>query len=490
MLLILISLSFISNIGQEILPVWSKTPPVETLPVEHQDFWVEFFPDTPYHIGDILSVRISYTGEENIGNSEIQIALADQPDEVLAATTFSPGNQQATFYWLLDTSNLQPGFLSFIFKIPDMDQTWQKGLTLLSSPPGRPGEWASVHSGCCIIHYVPGSDVENDLAQILKILEEQVSAAREQFSPVLDPAQDPLSEPLSLVLIPIVVGHGGFATDTAVITYSQRNWAGIDLEYLAHHEIVHVLDRKLNPGPRPSLFSEGIAVYLTGGHYRQGDALLRVAALLESGLYVPLSDITDTFYAAQHEIGYMEAAGFVAYLSEILGWERFLEFYFSFPDGDSDSEIIETALISQFGKDFVQIEQDFLAYVSTLTPEDEDKEDVQLTIETYNQIRRYQAMMIPGAHFQTAWWPPIDQVLDEDIPGDYAFREKSPVNIIIENQFLEIHTHLDLQEYEQAAEKLDKIVTHLDRIEANNTSHSHYDIGWPLPGISRTPFSP
>jgi hypothetical protein len=41
------------------------------------DFQVEFFPTAPYHIGDTLSARVTYTGLNEVGGVEITLALAD-----------------------------------------------------------------------------------------------------------------------------------------------------------------------------------------------------------------------------------------------------------------------------------------------------------------------------------------------------------------------------------------------------------------------------
>jgi len=443
------------------------------------DFIVEAFPDAPYHIGDFLSFRVTYTGSEAIRGEEINLSLAASPEDVIQTVTFSNHSQEAVFYWVVDTTSYQPGWLAFHFSMPERNQEWTYGVQLLPAPPGRPSEWVTVHTACCTIHYLPGSDAEDQIGIIQQILEEQASEALDQFSSQIDPDENPLANPLPLVLIPIVVGQGGFATETAVLTYTSRNWVGIQLEMLAHHEIVHVIDRTINEGSRPSLFSEGIAVYLAGGHYRKGDALERAAALLEQDLYLPLAEFTNDFYAAQHEISYMQAAGLVAYLVEIWGWETFLNFYFNLPDEEvSDFEIISSALEAAHGMGLEDLEQDYINYLASLSPGEEVKKDVRLTVETYDLIRRYQSLVVPSANFRSAWWPPIDKMLEEDIVGDYAYREKSPLNVIIETLFLEIHQAFESGNFEQIEINLSTIKNHLDQVESDGGIPSHYDLGW------------
>jgi hypothetical protein len=268
----------------------------------------------------------------------------------------------------------------------------------------------------------------------------------------------------------------------AVVTYTGRNWVGSSFETIAHHEIVHVLDRKLNDeGPRPSLLSEGIAVYLSGGHYRDGDPLLRASALVALGKYIPLEELADNFYNAQHEISYMEGAALVAYLAELWGWEGFLDFYFNLEEGRSDSMIISTALEEKAGMNLSQLENDFTSYLNTLNPDESVISDVRLTIEAYDMIRRYQTAMIPSAHFRTAWWPPIDEVLEMGITGDYDRREKTPLNMIIEIHLMEIQKAFSVQNYQRIESDLDLLDKYLDIIETSGEYPSHYHLGWPLP---------
>ena len=460
-------------------------------PALESEFVVEFYPVAPYHVGDILSARVTYTGPSEILSSEITIALADQPDQVLATASFSQFRRQAVFYWFLDTQGSNPGFVDFRFTLPESGTTWTEGVHLLPDPGNREATWSVAHTPCCTVHYLTGTDAEAYLFKITQVLEERSAIALEQFAAAGVFEESPLAEPLPIVLIPIVVGHGGFATDEAVLTYSHWNWAGIEFEILAHHEIVHVIDRLVNTeGPRPSLLVEGLAVYLSGGHYREGDHLQRAAALLSLGMYLPINEIVNDFYAAQHEIGYMQAAALVAYLEGLWGWETFIDFYFNLPEGPSDGVIISTALEDRFGLDLAALEENFIAYLETLEIDPGVKDDVRLTVDAYDTLRRYQTLAIPTAHFRSAWWPPVRQMREAGIVGDYAYREKAPLNVIIEQYFLEVHDGLRNEDYAQATTALaniDRILTHIEK--AGGTL-SHYSIGWPLrlhPGMHIRP---
>ncbi|MFW5714495.1 MAG: hypothetical protein ACOCYU_07475 [Brevefilum sp.] len=454
------------------------------------DFNVEFFPVPPHHVGDHLSLRVTYSGPEDIGGRKISIALADQPSQTLETATFAQYSNQAIFYWMLDTEGLEPGFLNFLLEIPEMDLSWKTGVNLLPNHRDETWNWAKVHTNCCTIHYMTGTDAEEDIVEIQQILETQTNEALEQFESKMDDNQTALEEPLSLVLIPTVIGQGGFATDIAVMTYSERNWAGTEFSNIAHHEIVHVLDRHLNDGPRPSLFSEGLAVYFADGHYRDGDPLQRAAALLSIDRYIPITDFVDDFYAAQHEISYLEAGGLVAYMVEIWGQDAFLDFYFNLPEAERDSESISNALEEQYNMNLEELESEFIAYLETLNPAPEVEDNVRLTIETYDMMRRYQKIQIPSAYFRKAWWPPVNRVLEMGIVGDYAPREKTPSEVIIEALFLEVYPALNSDKHQLVEESLDEIAQLLDKAENQADAFSHYSLGWPTHMLTSKSFGP
>ncbi len=149
---------------------------------------------------------------------------------------------------------------------------------------------------------------------------------------------------------------------------------------------------------KPSMLVEGLAVYLSGGHYKPEPLLPRLAALLppEAGCmpvaqalaggsaqavssrlcglnrYIPLEDLLDHFYFAQHEIGYLEAGSLVEFMVDTWGWTAFSSFYRDIhplenptaqPAGTdlSQSRAVEAALQRHFGLTLAQLEARFLA---------------------------------------------------------------------------------------------------------------------------------
>lgn len=470
----------------------TNVQPKDPLLIEDpQEFEVEFFPVAPYNIGDLISVRVTYTGTDEIPDEEITVSHLDQPQSVLGSEKFNRYDQQADFYWILDTSTFQPGFIRLLFEIPEMNLSWEEGINLLPSEKAKDNNWVTVNTDCCVVHYIENTDAAQDISQIQEILEETAEKALAQFYPSGIPEVNPLKGEIQLVLVPAILGHGGFATDTAVVTYTDRNWVGSSFETIVHHEIVHVLDRKLNDeGPRPSLLAEGIAVYLSGGHYRDGDPLLRVSALIKMGKYIPLETLANDFYSFQHEIAYMEGAALVAYLVELWGWEGFLDFYFNLEQKRNPSATISAALENESGMDLDRLEDEFMTYLNTLEPGERVISDVRLTIEVYDMIRRYQTAVIPSAHYKTAWWPPIDRMIEMEITGDYGQREKSPLNILVENRFIRMQGAFAAEDYQRVQNELDKIDHYLNIIENSGNTPSHYDLGWPLPHQPLIPTTP
>ncbi len=471
--------------------VFGNAPAADHNTITADDFAVSFFPAAPFYVGDLLSARVTYTGNADVKQKEIQLALSETPEETLATTTFSAYRSEAIFYWAIDTSTFAPGFFDVTFTIPEIGLTWEAGLNLLPAQSDRETTWLSLETPCCNIYYLSGTDAEEDIAQIESILETETDQVIAQFFPEGVPAESvPFSTTLDLVLVPSVVGHGGFATDEAVMTYSHHNWAGTHLASLAHHEIVHVVDRFLNDGPRPSLLAEGLAVYLSGGHYREGPLIEQAAALIELGDYLPLTEITDDFYAAQHETSYIEAGALVAYLVQQWGWDTFIDFYFTLPEESSHSASISAGLMNLTGQDLSQLEADFIAYLKTQTPGEAVREDVRLTIAVYNSLRRYQTLAVPYAHFRTAWWPAPRIMRSQGIVGDYLPQEKSPFNIIMENLLIEIHKGLDAGTYQTAEANLILFNQYLDLVEDPDVPLSHYALGWPLPNLPDGKFLP
>ena len=78
---------------------------------------------------------------------------------------------------------------------------------------------------------------------------------------------------------------------------------------------------------------------------------------INTGKYVPISDLIarSKFYKVPSQIGFMEAASFVAYLIEKGGFEKFRELY---AHSSSEKEFKET-LKGLYGKNIYQMEEEW-----------------------------------------------------------------------------------------------------------------------------------
>ena len=148
--------------------------------------------------------------------------------------------------------------------------------------------WVTTTTDSAIIHVVSGTAAHRDLEFITGI----VDAAIQQASQTL--GEEP-AEKLTLYLIERVIGQGGYAGGVMVISYLDRDYAGDGFYEVLVHESVHLIDRQFARNRIPFL-GEGVAVWATGGHYKQEDIDARVAALVRSGLYVPLPELINDFY--------------------------------------------------------------------------------------------------------------------------------------------------------------------------------------------------
>jgi hypothetical protein len=245
------------------------------------------------------------------------------------------------------------------------------------------------------------------------------------------------------------VGHGGFASNEISISYLNRNYAGNDFARVLHHEMVHILDGRLGGEMRPSILVEGLAVYLSGGHYKEEPILARAAALLQLGWFIPLKSLTDSFYTSQHEISYLEGAALVQYLVDSYGWEAFNRFYRDIHPQSSgnQSEALEAALKVHFDLSLEELEQQFKDYLAQQPVENAVRIDLQLTVAFFDTIRRYQQLLDPSAYFLTAWLPSSDLMRERGIVADYLRRPTAPWNISIERLLVKADRALKAGDY-------------------------------------------
>lgn len=324
----------------------------------------------------------------------------------------------------------------------------------------RNARWESVVTECCSLNYITGTDAARDLDQLTQITDTILERLSLLGSGVGE-------EKIPVVIIPRTMGHGGFADDMLYVSYLDRNYAGSAFDMVLPHEIAHWYDRKLGGDLRPTLFIEGLAVYLTGGHFKPEDLIPRAAALLPLNWYLPLQPLADSFYPSQHEIGYLEAGALVQYMVDTYGWEAFDAFYRDIHPAPSgrQSEAIDLALQKHFDLTFDQLESAFLAHLESQPLDLTHIEDVRLSVQFFDTVRRYQQMFDPSAYFQTAWLANASVMRQKNITADYLRHPDGILNHYLEDLLVEADKALRSGYYNDADQKLKTLNVMLDILE-------------------------
>ncbi len=397
---------------------------------------MQVHPDGALYLGDQVSFEVIAPEGFPAAGKKAEVRLGGPEGALIGGGEFGPFGLderiQATVLWGWDTSGLAAGehILTFIIR-PD-GPLWSETFTLLPygqlSSAERQAHWESAQNGCCIVHYITGTAAERDLPDLLTMFDDQADLAASRLGVLI-------GQKVEVALIPRVLGHGGFAGEGITLSYLDSNYAGGSREMLFHHELVHILDTRLGGGLRLPFLIEGLAVFLTGGHFKPEPLLQRAAALLppEPGcgvpdeknateacgleMYIPLPELIDFFYQQQHETGYLEAGAFTAYLVEKYGWSAFSNFYRDIHPGDAsngepqpDSSFVDAAAERHFGFSLEQLEQGFIERLKAERLTLEWAEDLRLAATFYDRVREYQLSFDPSAYFLHAWLPPIEQM--------------------------------------------------------------------------------
>ena len=316
--------------------------------------------------------------------------------------------------------------------------------------------WVTAENDCCEVHVVTGTAAYRDLTDLLTMLDQAAAQAAARLG-------EPLKQKIEIYFVDRVIGQGGYAGSAMVISYLDRQYNGQGLYETLVHESVHVIDRQFAP-QRISFLAEGVAVWATGGHYKPEDLNMRNAALMAIGEYVPLTNLVNDFYPVQHEIGYLEAGGFVEYLVNTYGWSRFRDFYsnVTLDDAASVAGALDLNLQSYYNKSLVEMEAEWQSYLSALVVEETAVTDLATTIRYYDVMRRYQIHYDPTAYFLTAWLPYPEDVEESGNTADLTRRPRAEVNITLEAMLASADEALRSSDYNLANVLLDSITRVLD----------------------------
>jgi hypothetical protein len=457
-----------------ILPSSSPTAEPSPTPDPASTFTVRYHPDHALYVGDQVSWEVIAPDVVDVSGQAVTVWVDGQPVGPFGPLEFGPfgiqGRMQSTFTWVWDTTGLDSGPYTLTYSVEPSGYQWEETIFLhpqAALPQPEPyASWSVAENNCCVVYYISGTDAERDLDRLLDQMDEVAQSVAERMESQLD-------EPVIVTLLPRVLGHGGFASDGISISYLDRNYAGSYFEMVLHHEMVHILDSRLGGELRPTILVEGLAVYLSGGHFKPEPILPRAAALLllsnqnsnsELGWYKELIPLTDDFYPAQHEIGYLQAAALVEFMIDTWGWDGFFTFYRDIQPHPSESQAqaIDLALLKHFEVSFVELEQMFLEELRRQEVTVGDIQDVRLTVEYYDSVRRYQQELDSSAYFMTAWLVDRRVMQERGIVADYVRRPMAPENVLLEEMLVEAHRHLVNGDYAAANLALEYVNAELD----------------------------
>jgi hypothetical protein len=466
----LIYASVSPDVGTPISPATLTVSPVVTVTSQAAgNFVVHIHPDGDLYVGDQVSLEIISPPGLDMSNKEVYVHVEGPQGNVLGPAKFEAfgiaGRRQATLYWAWNTKGLETGEHELTFSIQPTGQTWEQTVTLLPAnllpSPEPQAHWATSESECCNVYYITGTASERDLAHLLQI----VDAQAESVSQALNYTSD---KPTSVVFVPRVMGQGGFTSQEISVSYLDRNYIGSGLDIVLHHELVHLFDERLGGEYKPTLFLEGLAVYLSGGHLKAEPLLPRAAALLDLGWYLPLDSLFNNFYQAQHDIGYLEAGALIEFMVKTWGWQAFSSFYRDIhPPAQGEGQImtVDRAFLTHFQLPLAGIEEHFLSMLHSQQVSPETIADVRMTVSFYDSVRRYQQALDPSAYFLTAWMLDGQQLRQRGIVADYLRHPSASENLALETMLLSAGTYLRDGNYSQVQRLTDAIVAVMDAME-------------------------
>lgn len=452
-------------------PIPSVTPsPRPTATSTVAPFTVYYHPDDVLYVGDQVSFEVVSPPGLDVKDANV-IAQVDPPGGLaLGSVKFGAwgiqGRSEATFLWTWDTKTIPPGSHTLAFEVQPQGPSWAEQLNLLPAsdmPPDQANaQWAETTTQCCTVFNITKTASERDLPILTTMVDAQARDAIAKMGA-------DFTEPITITILPRLLGHGGFTSSEISVSYLDRNYASTNWALVVHHEMIHALDAHLGGDFRPTIFVEGLAVYLTGGHYKPEPLMPRAAALLDGYLnwYLPLIPLANDFYASQHEIGYLEGASLIEYMIKTYGEQAFFSFYRDIHNqqGESQADSIDTALKAHFSISFTQLEQDFTAALRDEPDTSSWVEDVRLMVTYYDTMRRYQQLFDPSAYFRTAWLLDNKVMRERGIVADYLRHPHTPVNLALETLFITTGQQMAANDYLLASQTLEQINAVLDGIE-------------------------
>lgn len=455
------------------IPTAEPSPTAVADPTEAPDLAINYtdlilHPVPKIYAGDKVTFQLLPHVPDNLHVNEVMAAILVDGVQVAGGPLDRRnwnGQAEGVYEWAWDTTGLSGDYrIEVVLDPGDAIQAGDEDpsnntisiIATVHVPTGQAARdltatWETMETNCCVLHVVSDTAAARDLGSLAPLLEQAVAQAANRLG--VTPSQK-----LHVYFIDRIVGQGGFAGTDMVVSYVDRRYAGGGFYELLVHEAAHILDQQFAP-QRISFLAEGLAVWVTGGHYKVEDLKQRSAALLALGQYVPLASLISDFYPVQHEIGYLEAAGFVSYLIERGGWNTFRDFYseVSADDGPTLADAVDVNLQRYYGATLAQIEAEWMAALQSVPVDPAAVDDLRTTIRYYNVARHYQEIYDPTAHYLSAWLPHPTQVREFGNPADLTRRPEEEINIMLEVMLTAADTALRGGDFSRANVILDSV---------------------------------
>jgi hypothetical protein len=325
------------------------------------------------------------------------------------------------------------------------------------TPPPIDFTWTMSGSQHYQFHVAPGTAAERDLPRIGPFAE----AALARTTAILEIEFD---DKMDVYLVPRLFWQGGasYSGKVQLISYLDRNYTSVETWSYFTHEGTHALAQDLfqpkeHEGRPDGVLVEGLAVWASGGHYRQEPLDAWAAVVAASDEYIPLADLRNgSFYEFQHEISYLEAASFVNFLVERYGLDKLKELYgLATGDADNDEALVERL----YGQDYAGLEAAWLDYLAGLEPTPEQAETWRLTLRSFDLMRRYETDLDSDARVLPSN-PPTEWTTDT--LKIFLHRLEAPVNVVLETALIAAQDRLYRGDLAGAATLLDDVEATLD----------------------------
>jgi hypothetical protein len=324
-------------------------------------------------------------------------------------------------------------------------------------PPPADFTWAVSDTQHFQFHYAPGSAAERDRARIGALAEAAFQRTRTVLKTDFDGQ-------MRIFLVPRVFWQGAatYGDKVQLISYLDRNYTDIETWSYFAHEGTHALAQDLlqpkqEEGGPDGVLVEGTAVWAGDGHYGLEPVDAWAAVIAASDSYIPLAKLrAGPFYDFQHEISYIEAGSFVKFLEDRHGLDKLKELYgLATSKPEHDEELVSRL----YGKGYAALEADWLAYLKSLSPTTDQAETWNLTVRSFDLMRRYETEMDPDA-----------RILPDQSPTDWAsdtlkiflHQRQAPVNVVLETALIAALDHLKAGDPASATSLLDDLEASLD----------------------------